>query len=428
MPLRLIDCLGATEELAELFSDHSVLDAMLRFETALALAQARIGVIPQSAADSISKAAIVDGFDAAALAREARASATVAVPLVNALTARVREIDERSAGFVHWGATSQDVVDTAFILLLGRARQILSRDHHRLNAALRSLSDRHAGTVMLARTLMQPAPPITFGYKVAGWFGAVQRSWRRLAQSFADTLQLQFGGASGTLASYGDQGIALASELGKELNLPVPAAPWHTHRDRLAGLVTACGIYTGNLGKIARDVTLLMQHEVGEVSESGGGSSAMPHKRNPAGSVIALASAMRVPGLVGTYLSLMIQEHERAAGGWQAEWQTIAEVIGATGSALAAVADLIEHLEVHPDRMRVNLESTHGAVLSEKAVMMLAEKMGRPAAQKLMSGALRKAAESGEPLEDVLPVSLGGPEDYLGAAERFRRQLLKDSE
>ncbi len=337
-------------------------------------------------------------------------------------------MDERSADFVHWGATSQDVVDTAFILLLGRGHQILSPDDQRLKASLRMLSDRHAGTVMLARTLLQPAPPITFGYKVAGWYGAIQRNWRRLDQSFADALQLQFGGASGTLASYGSHGTVLAPELAKELKLPIPAAPWHAHRDRLAGVVTACGIYAGSLGKIARDVTLLMQHEVGEVSESGGGSSAMPHKRNPAGSVIALASAARVPGLVSTHLSLMIQEHERAAGAWQTEWQTIAEVIGATGSALAAAADAIEHLEVHPGRMRANLEATHGAVLSEKAVMVQAEAMGRAAAQDAVTAALREAAESGESLDHVLRLSLGPPEDYLGAAEIFRRQLLKDSE
>ena len=284
------------------------------------------------------------------------------------MTARVREVDERSASFVHWGATSQDLVDTAFIRLLIRAREILWRDHKRVTDALRTLSDRHAGTVMLARTLLQPAPPITFGYKVAGWYGALQRSWRRLEESFTDAVKLQFGGAAGTLASYGARGAELAAELGRELNLPVPAAPWHAHRDRLAGVVTDCGIYSGGLGKIARDVTLLMQHEVGEVSEPGGGSSAMPHKRNPAGSVVALASAARVPGLVSTYLSLMIQEHERAAGGWQAEWQTIAEVLGATGSALAAVADVIEHLDVHPDRMRANLEAVHGAVPIRKVL------------------------------------------------------------
>jgi len=425
MTLRLIECLGTTEEIAELFSDRSVLESMLWFEVGLARAQARLGLIPRSAAESIASAALAEKFDAAALAREARGSATIAIPFVKAMTARVREVDDRSALFVHWGATSQDLVDTALIRLLGRAREILWRDHQRLTDMLRTLSERHAGTVMLARTLLQPAPPITFGYKAAGWYGTLKRNWRRLEESFTDAVQLQFGGAAGTLASYGARGTELAAELGKELNLPVPIAPWHAHRDRLAGVVTACGIYSGSLGKIARDVTLLMQQEVGEVSEPGGGSSAMPHKRNPAGSVIALASAARVPGLVSTYLGLMIQEHERAAGGWQAEWQTIAEVLGATGSALAAVADAVEHLEVNVGRMRANLEAMQGAVLSEKAVMLLGE---QPGARELVAGALRKAAETGESLENILGLSLGQVEDYLGATEIFRQQLLKDSE
>ena len=312
--------------------------------------------------------------------------------------------------------------------LLGRAGEIFARGHARLREALRGLSNRHAGTIMLARTLLQPASPITFGYKAAGWYGGVERSWRRLEASFADARTLQFGGASGTLASYGSKGAALAGELARELELPLPDAPWHAHRDRLAGVVTGCGIYAGSLGKIARDVTLLMQFEVGEVSETAGGSSAMPHKRNPAGSTIALASAARVPGLAGAYLSLLVQEHERAAGAWQAEWQTIAEVIGATGSALAAVTDSMEHLEVNADRMRSNLEATHGTVLSEKAVMLLTEKNGRAAAQDLVASAVRKSFETGETLEQALGISLGGVEDYLGMAETFRRQLLEDSE
>lgn len=428
MPLRLIECLGTTEELAEVFSDRALMESMLRFEAALAKAQARVGVIPPHAAESISGAAVADKFDPAQLAREARESATLVIPLVKALIARVRETDESASDFVHWGATSQDVIDTAMVMLLRRAMEVLVRDHQRLRNALRVLSDRHAGTVMLARTLLQPAAPITFGYKTAGWYGAIQRSWRRVEVSFEDALRLQFGGASGTLASYGSQAVALTEQLAKELDLPAPVAPWHTHRDRLAAVVTACGIYTGSLGKIARDLVLLMQFEVGEVSEPGGGSSAMPHKRNPAGSVIALAAAARVPGLVATYLSLMVQEHERAAGGWQAEWQTIAEIVGATGSALAAVADSIENLEVHPDRMLANLEATHGAVLSERAVMLLTKDLGRSAAKEKVAAALRKVVETGQSLEDVLGFPLGRWEDCLGSAVRFQQELLKDSE
>jgi 3-carboxy-cis,cis-muconate cycloisomerase len=436
----LLASLGTTEELAAVFSDSSVLAALLAFESALARSQACLGLIPQSAAAAISRAAVADGFDAAAIAREARRSATLAIPFVNALVARVAEIDEPSARFVHWGATSQDIVDTAMVLLLGRAQGILACDHARLEKSLRALSERHAGTVMLGRTLLQPAPPITFGLKVAGWYGAVHRSWRRLRGSFGEALRLQFGGAAGTLAAYGSDGMALAGQLGKELHLPVSDAPWHAHRDRLAALAADCGIYTGALGKIALDIALLMQPEVAEAAEAGGGSSAMPNKRNPSGCVIALAATNRTPGLVAAFLAGMVQEHERAAGGWQAEWQTLAELIEATGSALAAVAGVIDGLAVFPDRMLANLGATQGVIFAEKARMSVGARMGRDTAQALLADATREAIESGHPFREILQrkseiaslltaeqlEAMDRPEDYLGAAEQFRKQLLED--
>jgi 3-carboxy-cis,cis-muconate cycloisomerase len=416
----LIDCLGTTEEFAALFSDRSVLGAMLQFEAALARAQARLGMIPQTAAESIS-AVTAEKFDAAAIAREARSSASVAIPFVQALKTHA------DTDFVHWGATSQDVIDSALILLLAQAREILRRDHERLRTALRTLSDKHKDTVMLARTLMQPASPMTFGYKVALWYGGVARSWLRLSQSFDHALLLQFGGASGTLAAYRDRGLALAAELAGDLNLTT-APPWHTCRDRLAALVANLGIYTGSLGKIARDVTLLMQFEVGEVSETGGGSSAMPHKRNPASSAVALAASGRVPALVAAYLASMVQEHERATGPWQGEWQTMAEIVCSTGSALAAVAGLFGTLRVHPERMRANLDATYGGVLSEKAAILLTPQLGRDAAQRAVADAVQKAHERQQPLENILNINLGSVEDYLGSSEIFRRKLLDDLE
>jgi 3-carboxy-cis,cis-muconate cycloisomerase len=376
-------------------------------------------MIPQSAADAIS-AVRADKFDANAIARQARTSASVAIPFVQKLKAH-SETD-----FAHWGATSQDVMDTTLVLLLSKAKDILQRDHDRLSAALRKLSEQHKDTVMLARTLMQPASPITFGYKVALWYGGVDRSWRRLLRSFNDVLLLQFGGASGTLAAYGDRGPALAAEVSKELNLAA-APPWHTQRDRLAALVANLGIYTGSLGKIARDVTLLMQFEVGEVSESGGGSSAMPHKRNPSGSVVAAAAAARVPALVAAYLAAIVQEHERASGSWQSEWQTVAEVVSATGSAVSAVAGVAETLKVHAERMRVNLDATYGTVLSEKAAIVLAPQLGSEA-QRAVADAVKQAYERRQSLESILDINLGRAEDYLGSAEIFRRKLLEDVE
>ena len=442
MPSRLLGSLATTEELAELFSDRSILAALLAFESALARAQARLGLIPASAGDAISRAAVAENFDCAALAREARRSASLAIPLVKALTARVRETDEQSARYVHWGATGQDTLDTAMVLLLGRAQTILARDHARLVQSLRALSGRHAETVMLARTLLQPAPPITFGYKVAAWYGAAHRSWRRVCEAFHDALRLQFGGAAGTLAAYRQNGVTLARELAAELRLPVGGVPWHTHRDRLAAVVVHCGIYTGALGKMSRDIALLMQPEVAELAEAGGGSSAMPNKQNPSGCAIALAAANRTPGLVSAFLSGMVQEHERAVGGWQAEWPALAAVIEATGSALDAMVRVQEGLTVYPDRMRANLAATQGVVFAEKISLLLAAKLGREETHALLADAAREAAESARPMREILQrrpgiaslltaeqwENIDRPEDYLGAAEEFRQRLLEDQD
>jgi 3-carboxy-cis,cis-muconate cycloisomerase len=437
---RLLGSLATTNELADLFADQSVLTTFLQFESALSRAQAQLGLIPASAADAISRTAVASDFDAEAIASEARDSAAIAIPLVKALTARVAARDQIAARFVHWGATSQDAIDSVMALLLGRAKLVLTRDHADLAQSLRALSDRHAKTVMIGRTVLQPAPPITFGYKVAGWYGGVQRSWRRLDASFNGAVTLQFGGAAGTLAAYGQQGTALAAAVAKELNLPVPTAPWHARRDQMAALVADCGVYTAALGKIARDISLLMQQEVGEVAEAGGGSSAMPHKRNPAGSVLALAAATRMPGLAAAFLAGMVQEHERAAGGLQAEWPVVSDAIETTGSALAAIAAAIDGLTVYPDRMRANLEATHGVIFAEKVRMLIQPVIGREAAEHLLAGAARQALQGSRPFHEVLRAwpgissllnaeelnNIDCPEDYLGTAEEFRKKLLEE--
>lgn len=440
MTVRLLESLVTTEPLAEIFSDSAVLDAMLQFEVALARAESRLGVIPASAADAIAGAAVPEAFDAAAIAREARATGTPVIPLVDALTARVRAGDPAAATFVHWGATSQDVSDTALVLCLGRARPVLMRDHERLTAALRRLSDQHAGTVMLGRTLLQPAPPITFGLKTAGWFAASSRAGGRLMSAFDEACVLQFGGASGTLAALGTHGLAVAAELARELRLPDPGASWHAHRDRLGSLVAACGIYTGTLAKIARDVALLMQDEVGEAAEPGGGSSTMPHKRNPAGCASALAAASRVPPLVAAFLAGMPQEHERGVGGWQAEAATVSAAAQATGAALASLATVIGALSVDPERMRANIAATRGLVFAERAMMLLAPRLGRESAQRIIAAAVAAARRGERAFDEALGAeadataalepadlsSLASPEAYLGVAEQLRRRLLGD--
>ena len=439
MSSRLIDSLATTDALAEVFSDHSILQAMLDFEAALARAEAKAGVIPGRAAEAISAAASAEGLDAVAIAHEARASGTVSIPLVSALTARVQATDAASARFVHFGATSQDVADSAMVLTIQRAYAVLAADHARLERALRQLSDRHARTVMLGRTLLQPAPPITFGLKVAGWVAALVRGWRRVESASREAAVLQFGGASGTLASLGDRGLDVSRALADDLGLRNPEAPWHTQRDRLGSLVSACGLYTATLGKIARDISLLMQDEVGEVAERGGGSSTMPHKRNPAACAVALAASARLPGLVAAFLTGMVQEHERAVGGWHAEWPTIADAIQTTGSALSAMADAATGLSVDPDRMRVNIEGTNGAIFAERAMMLMTSSVGRESARLLVTDALAQSRETGRTLRETLlaiPEAVRAipadvlrmidvPEDYLGAAETLRVQLLE---
>jgi 3-carboxy-cis,cis-muconate cycloisomerase len=299
---------------------------------------------------------------------------------------------------------------------------------------------------MLGRTLLQAAPPITFGLKAAGWLGSIRRSHARLSSAFGEALILQFGGATGTLASLGQHGIAVGRELAKELELGFPDAPWHTHRDRLAALICACGVLTGTLGKMARDISLLMQNEVGEASEPGGpgrgGSSTMPHKRNPSGCVVALAAANHVPGLVASFLSSMVHEHERAVGAWQAEWPTVAALMQATGAAVSSMREVAEGLSVDEARMRANIEATRGVIFAERAMMLLGEKVGRDAAHKLLDGATRQSVTQGRRLHEVLSEmtevsrhldaatlrSIEVPEEYLGSAETFRKRLLSASD
>jgi 3-carboxy-cis,cis-muconate cycloisomerase len=443
MAFRLIESLASTEALAELFSDQSILRAMLDFEIALAKAESRLGVIPDSVAQAIATAAIPAAFDVAELSRKSLRAGTLTIPLVKALTAVVRSKDAPAAGFVHYGATSQDVSDTALMLLLKQGQTFIEADLARCENAFRALSEQHRNTVMLGRTLLQAGPPVTFGLKAAGWFGAVRRGRERLAQAFAEALVIQFGGAVGTLAVLGEKGPAVARELAAELGLGCPDAPWHTHRDRLANLLCACGVLTGSLGKMARDVSLLMQNEVGEVSEPAsegrGGSSTMPHKRNPIGCTVTIAAATRVPGLVASYLTAMVQEHERSAGGSQSEWPTVAAVIQATGVAAASIAEIAEGLTVDTTRMRQNLEETRGIIFAEKAVTLLAQNLGREKAQQLLETAVRKAVAENRTLPDVLGdmpeiakildkaalQRLTVAEDYLGSAEFFRRELLR---
>ena len=364
MPARLIESLATTGPLAELFSDTSVLQAMLDFESALARAEARTGVVPQAAAEAISAAAKTEGFDPAALAEATLRAGTPGIPLVKALTERVRVVNPEAARFVHWGTTSQDVADTAMVLLLKRARAILAGDLSRLETALHEASERHRNTVMLGRTLLQAAPPDNVRTEGCGMARSGAAEQNSLEYSVRRRLRSAIRRRQRHLASLGKDGLAAAEALAAELKLKLPAAPWHTHRDRLAGLVCACGVLTGTLGKMARDISLLMQSEVQEAAEPGGagrgGSSTMPQKRNPIACALTLASAQRVPGQVSAFLSAMVQEHERGIGGWQAEWPILAGVVQSTGLAMASMAEVAEGLSVDEARMRENIAQNQG--------------------------------------------------------------------
>jgi 3-carboxy-cis,cis-muconate cycloisomerase len=441
MPVKLIESLATTEQLSQVFSDTSVLQAMLDFEIGLARAEAALGLIPESAAKAIA-AVRADAFDIAKLSQETLRGGTAGIPMSKALTELVRAKDPAAAKFVHWGATSQDVADTALVLLLKQAQPILAADLKNLVEALRRLAEEHQSTVMLGRTLLQAAPPVTLGLKAAGWLRSVDRGRKRLEESFAEAMLVQFGGASGTGAALGDNGIAVGRALAKELGLRYPEAPWHTHRDPLAALVCACGILAGSLGKMARDISLMMQGEVAEAAEPGGsgrgGSSTMPHKRNPIGCAVTLAAAHRVPGLVSSFLSAMIQEHERAVGGWQSEWATVSSLIQNVGLAAASMVEVVGGLTVDEQRMRANIDATRGAIFAERAMMLLGPALGRDVAHKIMEEASRQSIAQGRRLSEVLSEMpevtsvldsaairrLEVPEEYLGVAEEFRKRLL----
>jgi 3-carboxy-cis,cis-muconate cycloisomerase len=388
---------------AGLVGDHAMLQAMLDAEAALARASAGAGVIPAAAAEAIAARCDASRFDVDALGRAAAAAGNPVVPLVRALAG---QLPEPAAGHVHQGATSQDVLDTAAMLVARRALGPLLGDLAGAAAACARLAERHRGTVLAGRTLLQQAVPVTFGLKAAGWLVGLDETRLRLAEVRRAGLAAQLGGAAGTLAGFDGRGLEVLARFAAELGLAEPTLPWHAVRARPAALAGALGACAGVLGKVARDVALLAQNEVAEAREGGGpglgGSSAMPHKRNPVAAVAVAACAARVPGLVATMLAAMPQEHERAAGGWHAEWEPQRELLRLVGSAAAWGRELLEELEVDADRMRANLDAAGGLPLAEAAVAALAGALGRPAARETVERASRRAAEQGRPLREVL--------------------------
>ncbi|AEE52827.1 3-carboxy-cis,cis-muconate cycloisomerase [Haliscomenobacter hydrossis] len=382
----LFESLFYKTEANTLFSAEAYLEAMLRFEAALAQAEAEQGMIPVAAAQAITEACAAPNLDMVNLKLQIGLAGNPNIPLVKQLTAAVKKIDPEAAKFVHLGATSQDVMDTAMVLQLKAAVLLMQKDLKQLLAQLRHLAEEHRHSIMVGRSFMQHARPITFGFKVVTWLDGLIRSAERLEYNLQHNLVLQFGGAVGTLAGFGEKSEAIAQSLAEKLDVTLPHISWHTQRDRLVELASTLGILSGNLGKIAKDISLLMQTEIGEVFEPAGagkgGSSTMPHKRNPVGCVAILAAAQRMPALVAALLQAMPQDHERATGLWHAEWLPLVELCKVSAGALQQALVLTNGLEVDTERMRQNLELTRGLIFAENISLALADKVGKATAHE----------------------------------------------
>jgi 3-carboxy-cis,cis-muconate cycloisomerase len=418
------DGLFVPAELRAAVSPRAWLEAMLDAERALTDAGAAAGTVPQHVATEIAEACDPDRFDFEQLVAEGRAVGNLAEPLVRALAGSVAA---EAAPYVHRGATSQDIVDTAAMLVSRRALALVLAEADDVAAATAALAQDHRDTLMVARTVLQHAVPTTFGLKAAGWLTAIVEARVRLEQVSRERLAAQLGGAAGTLAGFGDHGIALLDLYAGKLDLQVPAVPWHTNRTRVAEFGAALATTAGVASKIALDLVLLAQTEVAEVAEGRGTgrSSTMPQKRNPVGSTLARASA-RLAGAHATVLvGSLEQEHERAAGAWQAEWEALPGALAHTGGALHALAGALESLEVDSVRMRQNLELTGGLVLAERVAFLLMDRVGRVEAQEIV----REAAASetsfrdallGDPRAGLEPAALDAaldPSTYLGSSD-----------
>ena len=443
--MRLLDPLFTTDRMREIFSDANRLQRMLDFEAALARALAQAGVAPAASAPAIQAQCHAKLYSHEALAKSAALAGNLAIPLVKELTTLVAQSDSAAAGVVHLDATSQDAIDTGLVLQLREAFDDTAEKLARVSAALQRLAIAHRESLLAGRTWLQQASPITLGLKFASWLDAVERHRERLVESRKRVEVLQFGGAVGTLAALGKDGPHVAQALAGELKLALPEIPWHAQRDRIAEVATTFGLLTGTLGKIARDISLMSQTEIGELAEPSapgrGGSSTLPHKRNPVGCGVILAAAIRVPALVSTMLAAMVQEHERGLGGWHAEWETLPEICMLTAGALAHSIQILDGLQIHQAAMTENLNAAHGLMMAECVAMVLAKKIGRAAAHELVERASHQAIDTGKSFREVL---LGDaeisknfsaadidrsldPKQYTGAAREMIDRVLAAS-
>ncbi len=428
------------------FSLENQLRQMIRFEWALSAALESAGLAGPGGVAGIEP--FLDGafVDVPALFAQARKSGNMAIPLICQLTSAVRTRDERAASAIHLGATSQDVLDTALVLQMREALELIEAGLKEVDEQFAIQARVHADSILAGRTWLQAGPPVTLGLKIAGWLAALRRHRQRIESARTRALTFQFGGAVGTLAALGEKGEHVSYVLAQKLELHAPEIPWHAHRDNLVEVAASLGLLVGTLGKIARDVSLLMQTEVAELfepqEEGRGGSSTMPHKRNPVACAMILAAATRVPALVSTLLSAMNHEHERGLGNWQAEWEVYPEIFGLTASALERTLEIARGMEVDRGKMRANLEANAGLVMAEAVSVALAALIGKDRSHYLVERASRRAIAGNQHLAAVLKVdpeirghlsesqidSLMDPQNYLGATRKMIARVLGDAD
>jgi 3-carboxy-cis,cis-muconate cycloisomerase len=432
------------EHVSRLFSAEKVIQYMLRFEGALAQAQAKHGVIPALVASVIESCCQADFINKEHLIKDAALGGNLAIPLVKQLTARVKEKDAEAAKYIHFGATSQDVIDTALMMQWKEACFLIAEHLEQLIEQLISLIRAHPDTVMIGRSFLQQARPITFGFKVSGWLDPLLRSQQSMQEMLKKGFMLQLGGAVGTLSGMHEKGRQVSATMGELLYLNNPGHSWHTQRDYVMRIATTLSILTGNIGKIAKDISLLMQTEIAEVMEPAaagkGGSSTMPHKRNPVGCVAILANTARIPGLIATLFSCMLQDHERATGLWHAEWETMAEIVQLTAGCVSKAVEITDGLEVRTEQMLHNLELTKGLIYAENVSLALAEKIGKQEAHALIEAYSKEALANNIHLRELLLSkpnitqqlstaqieSLFDPAESIGLCKELVNQVLKN--
>lgn len=422
-------------ELTELFSDRSAIAKLLQVAAALAVAQAEVGIIPDTAAKIISDCCVIDAIDTISLKNDIVLGGNVAIPLVKQLTKIIKNRNFEASKYVHLGATSQDIIDTATILTIKEYLIWLEEKLTRLEKALLIQTKNHKHTLMIGRTLLQQAKPITFGLKTAGWLESISRAKERIKDVKKRLLCIQLGGAVGSGNANITDGVQTA--FAKNLKLQ-EVFPWQSQRDSLVEFASFLGILSGSLGKIAKDISLLMQTEVAEVfegaAEGKGVSSTMPHKRNPVSCALILSNATRTPGLVSTMLSALPQEHERSAGLWHAEWETLTQLMNLTSGSLEKSVDLIGNLEVDKNRMLQNIEITNGLIYAERVSLHLSKSLGKMQAHESVKKACATAIQKRKHLKAVVLEmhpkienieELFKPENAIGNSVSWVEALLK---